>query len=80
MGGMILKLVPVLVRHLLGPPGMPAWSYSWCFLDLWLLKRVLIEAITCLRLPTLLHPLLLAIRDITLAVKKVAQNPVVLAS
>ena len=39
---------------------------------------VLMVALTCLQLPT--HPLLRAICDITVAVKKVAQNPVVLTS
>ena len=48
---------------------------------------VLMIALTCLRLPTLprhppppSHPLIRAICDITVAVKKVAQNPAVLAS
>ena len=39
---------------------------------------VLMVALTCLRLPT--HSLIRAICDITVAVKKVAQNPAVLAS
>ena len=39
---------------------------------------VLMVALTRLRLPR--HPLICAICDITVAVKKVAQNPVVLAS
>ena len=39
---------------------------------------VLIVALTHLRLPT--HPLICAICDITVAVKKVVQNPAVLAS
>ena len=39
---------------------------------------VLMVALTSLRLPT--HPLIHAICDITVAVKKVAQNPAVLAS
>ena len=48
------------------------------------------EGLTYLQLPTLLHrpphpfspshPFICAIRDITVAVKKVAQNPAVLAS
>ena len=41
---------------------------------------VLMVALTCLRLPTYPHPLIRAICDITVAVKKVAQNPAVLAS
>ena len=46
---------------------------------------VLMVALTCLRLPThprhpATHPLIRAICDITVAVKKVAQNPAVLAS
>ena len=36
------------------------------------------EGVTCLQLPT--HPLIHAIPDITVAVKKVAQKPAVLAS
>ena len=37
--------------------------------------------VTRLRLPTHpLHPLIHAVRDITVTVKKVAQNPAVLAS
>ena len=39
---------------------------------------LLMVALTRLRLPT--HPLIRAICDITVAVKKVAQNPAVLAS
>ena len=39
---------------------------------------VLIESLTHLRLPTL--PLICAIHDITVAVKKIAQNPAMLAS
>ena len=42
---------------------------------------VLMVALTCLRLPTHPHhPLIRAICDITVAVKKIAQNPAVLAS
>ena len=45
---------------------------------------VLMEDLTCLQLPTLPHhlpyPLPCAIRAITVAVRKVAQNPAVLAS
>ena len=41
---------------------------------------ILMVALTCLRLPTHPHPLIHAIRDITVAVKKVAQKPAVLAS
>ena len=38
------------------------------------------EGVTCLGLPTPTHPLIHPIPDITVAVKKVAQNPAVLAS
>ena len=42
---------------------------------------VQLDGLTRLRLPTRpAHPLIHAIRDITVVVKKVAQNPAVLAS
>ena len=41
---------------------------------------VLMVALTCLQLPTHPRHLIRAICDITVAVKKVAQNPAVLAS
>ena len=68
MGGMSLKLTPVVVRHLFGLyslpmtaqlPHHPPHPIPFC-------------------LPT--HPLIHATHDITVAMKKVAQNPAVLAS
>ena len=85
MGGMGLIFTPVLVRRLLRPSSR-VWAYDWHFLDSWLLQTVQMDGVTRLRLPTHptplppAHPLIHAIRDITVVVKKVAQNPAVLAS
>ena len=78
MGGMGLIFTPVLVRRLLGPPGLsrPMTNSSWPHTTP--NSPVTLKGVTRLRLPT--HPLICAIRDITVVVKKVAQNPTVLAS
>ena len=76
MGVTSLKLVLVLVRCFLGPPGLSGpkagalWTHS-CSI-------VLTEGITHLWLPN--HPHIRATCDITVAVKKVAETLVVLAS
>ena len=83
MGGMGLIFTPALVRCLLRPSSL-VWANDQYFLDSWLLQTVLMEGLTRLRLPTRPlhppHPLICAIRYITVVVKKVAQNPAVLAS
>ena len=89
MGGMGLIFTPALVRCFLRPISL-VWAYDWHFLNTWLLQTVQLEGLTCLRLPTrpsthptslpLTHPLIHAIHDITVVVKKVAQNSAVLAS
>ena len=83
MGGVGLIFTPVLVRLRLLGPSSRVWAYDQHFLDSWLLQTVQLDGVTRLRLPTPLppaHPLIHAIRDITVVVKKVAQNPAVLAS
>ena len=75
MGGLGLIFTPVLVRRLIGPPGLsrpmtkliatPNSSIGWC------------------NPPPSSHPpppLIHAIHNITVVVKKVAQNPALLAS
>ena len=91
MEGMGLKLTPVIVMCMSLRLSRHVWAYSWHFLDSQLVQTVLIESLTHLRLPTLpyhplhlsclpAHLLLHATCDITVPVKKVAQNPAVLAS
>ena len=85
MGGMGLVFTPALVKRLLRLISL-VWAYDQHFLDTWLLQMVQLGHLTCLRLPTHptplppTHPLIHAICDITVVVKKVAQNPAVLAS
>ena len=89
MGGMGLIFTPAMVRRLLRPSSL-VWAYDQYFLDSLLLQTVLMEGLTRLRLLTYpfhpphpllsAHPLIRAIHDITVVVKKVAQNPAVLAS
>ena len=79
---MDLIFTPVLVRCLLRPSSF-VWAYDYHFLDSYVdAQTVLLEGTTHLWLPTCptTHPLISAIRDITVVVKKVAQNPAVLAS
>ena len=71
-------------------PSRVVWAYEQHFLDSQIFQTVLLEGVTCLRLPTFphhpphplppAHPLIFAISDITVVVKKVAQNSAVLAS
>ena len=89
MGGMGLIFTPAMARRLLRPSSL-VWTYDQYFLDSLLFQTVLMEGLTRLRLPTSpfhpphplpsAHPLIRAIRDNTMVVKKVAQNPAVLAS
>ena len=64
MGDMDLIFTPVLVRHLLGPPGLswPMTSTSWIH------RHSNQSQPTPFPLPT--HPLIHAIHDITVVVKK----------
>ena len=82
MAVMGLKLVPVLVKRLLGPPGLSGliagdyWTCSY--------SKQSTEGVTYLRLPALPHhpphPIICATHDIIVVVKMVAQNPAVLAN
>ena len=75
-----LIFTPVLVRRLLLMPSSRVWAYHQHFLDSQLLQTVQLEGVTHLRLPThptpLLpaHPLIHAICDITVVVKKVCSK------
>ena len=61
MEGMGLKFTPVVVRRLLGSSKHVRY-YGWHILDSKLVQIILMEGLTCLRLPTLSqhppHPLL----------------------
>ena len=82
MGGMGLIFTPVLVRRLIGPPGLSrpmtngSWAHGYSEQSNW----VVWPAFGFPPAPTAPHPLKRPIRDITVVVKKVAQNPAVLAS
>ena len=86
MGGMGLIFTPVLVRSLIGPPGLSrpmtngSWTHSYSKQSNWVVQPAFgfPPAPTTPLTPT--HPLKRAIRDITVVMKKVAQNPAVLAS
>ena len=69
MGDMGLIFTPVLVRHLLGPPGLsrPMTSISWT------------HSYSKQSCPPTTYTVR-AIHDITVVAKKFAQNPALLAS
>ena len=75
MGGMDLILPPALVRHFVGPLGLcgPMTSTSWTHSYS---KQSYGRYSPPPGCPALIH----AIRDITVFMKKVAQNPAMLAS
>ena len=82
MGGMGLIFTPVLVRHPLGPPGLygpmtsSSRTHSYSKQSHWKEWPTLASHPPP---PPPAHPLIHAIRDITVVVKKVAENPAVLA-
>ena len=68
-------------------PSRHVWDYGWNFLDSWLIQTVITEGVACLQLSILPHhpshplpPTYPLIHNTPVTVKKVVQDPAVLAS